>query len=341
MAVERSGLSVGIRGVVVGIENLDFVSPLKIYPAVSAPLTFALHFRRSRPFHMKLDVTEFLPGHDSAASQAAATAGRPIKYLAGASDKETLARELAQKDRIQEGLIALFTAVEPCLSYSVRAERTSKMIQRVLEARKCLHLYHYCQHPHFGLMHVGVQTWFPFRVDVCLNGRKWAAHQMNAAGLRYFQRDNCFSWVKDPLKVQSLFAGQLHTDWAKSLDGLLDQAHPLHREISRPFHPDRPLRWQKLRRGVADLWRRGQVSQASNRRYLDALASVTGTTPLWQESQPVCRPVRIDGRRFRALNPWSPEDGALLEAVSRGRRIITALLAARNANVDQLMQFAA
>jgi hypothetical protein len=40
------------------------------------------------------------------------------------------------------------------------------------------------------------------------------------------------------------------------------------------------LRWQRLRRGVADLWRGGQVSQAANRRYLEALASVTGKTPL-------------------------------------------------------------
>jgi hypothetical protein len=49
------------------------------------------------------------------------------------------------------------------------------------------------------------------------------------------------------------------------------------------------LTWQGLRRGVADLWRRAKVSEAANGRYLEALASVTGTTPLYQEAQGVCR----------------------------------------------------
>ena len=65
------------------------------------------------------------------------------------------------------------------------------------------------------------------------------------------------------------------------------------------------LRWQRLRRGVTDLWRRGQVSQAANRRYLEALASVTGKTPLRQEALSVSRPCTADRRRYRPLNPWA------------------------------------
>src|SRR5437016_10426310 len=129
----------------------------------------------------------------SAAYQAAQRAGRPIKYLQDPSvSKEDLARRLAQEDKIKEGLIALFTAVEPCWSYSVRGDRQSKEIHLVLERRKCTHLYHYYQHRDFGLTHVRVQTWFPFTVSVCLNGREWLARQMDRAGIGYEQRDNCF-----------------------------------------------------------------------------------------------------------------------------------------------------
>lgn len=121
----------------------------------------------------------------AAAYQAAAAAGRPVKYLGAAnSDKEKLARELAHQDGIQEGLIAVFTALEPCWSYSVRGDRTRQEIHLVLETRKCLPLYHYYQHRDFGLMHVRVQSWFPFTVDVCLNGRHWLARQMDRVGLR-------------------------------------------------------------------------------------------------------------------------------------------------------------
>ena len=57
------------------------------------------------------------------AYQAAANAGRPLKYMGNNQlSKEDLARYLAHRDKIKEGLIAIFTAVEPCLSYSVRGD---------------------------------------------------------------------------------------------------------------------------------------------------------------------------------------------------------------------------
>src|SRR6266404_8192239 len=105
-----------------------------------------------------------------AATQAAQKAGRPIQYLnSGAIYKEELARQIAQRDKISSGLIGLFMAVEPCLSYAIRKDRARQQIKLVLETRKCSHLYHYYLDPEFGLMHVRVQSWFPFTVDICLN----------------------------------------------------------------------------------------------------------------------------------------------------------------------------
>ena len=129
-----------------------------------------------------------------AATQSAKRAGRPIEYLNSPTIcKEELARHIAQRDQISSGLIGLFTAVEPCLSYSVRKDHTSKQIKLVLETRKCTHLYHYYLHPEFGLMHVRLQSWFSFTVDICLNARHWLARQMDRLGLGYEQRDNCLS----------------------------------------------------------------------------------------------------------------------------------------------------
>ena len=149
---------------------------------------------------------------------AAEQAGRPVQYLQTPElSKEELARRLARQDRISEGLIAWFTAVEPCWSYSVRGDRQSKEIHLVLEKRKCTHLYHYCQHPDFGLMPVQVQTWFPFTVYVCLNGREWLARQMDRAGIDYEQRDNGFVKVSDPQAAQALWDQQRRTDWNRTL----------------------------------------------------------------------------------------------------------------------------
>jgi hypothetical protein len=78
-----------------------------------------------------------------------------------------------------------------------------------------------------------------------------------------------------------------------------------------------PLEWLPLRKGLADVYRRAQVSQAANARYLEALAEVQATTPLVELTRPICQPTQWAGKRVRALQPWAPADAALLAAVSR------------------------
>jgi hypothetical protein len=75
--------------------------------------------------------------------------------------------------------------------------------------------------------------------------------------------------------------------------------------------------WRPLRKGVADVRRRAQISDAANKRYLDALAEVEATEPLGKLTDAICRPTEWNGKRVRALQPWSPADAALLAAVHR------------------------
>jgi len=82
--------------------------------------------------------------------------------------------------------------------------------------------------------------------------------------------------------------------------------------------PRGPKEWRYLRKGVADLHRRAQVSQAANERYLEALAAVEQTRALGELAAGLCRPVTWNGRRVRALNPLSSEDARLLESINRG-----------------------
>jgi hypothetical protein len=86
---------------------------------------------------------------------------------------------------------------------------------------------------------------------------------------------------------------------------------------SKEGNPDGKKSWLRLRKGVADLHRRAEVSQKSNERYLEALASVEHDQPLGATVQPICEPTEFKGRRVRALQPLSPDDSLLLETVSR------------------------
>jgi hypothetical protein len=76
--------------------------------------------------------------------------------------------------------------------------------------------------------------------------------------------------------------------------------------------------WRILRKGVADMSRRAQVSQAANERYLESLAAIEETTPLGELVQNLCCPVRWKKTRCRALNPLAGPDARLLEVVYRG-----------------------
>jgi hypothetical protein len=70
--------------------------------------------------------------------------GRPIRYLSSSiTNKEDIAREIARADGIEQGLICILTAVEPCLSYEIVRDRDSKFLDLKPRHRKCLFLYHY------------------------------------------------------------------------------------------------------------------------------------------------------------------------------------------------------
>jgi hypothetical protein len=107
-------------------------------------------------------------------------------------------------------------------------------------------------------------------------------------------------------------------------------------KVLRPPHdnPDGVLAWRPMRKGVADLHRRAELSQRSNERYLEALSAVEDVTPCARLFDAVARPVVDDGRRFRALRIGDPLDLALLEAISRGEFVTAGF---RNRDLRQLL----
>jgi hypothetical protein len=173
-----------------------------------------------------------------AASEAVARAtGRPVEYLPSPKTrKEDYARRIAERDGIRDGLISVLKCVEPCWSFTLRGNRQTKKLEFRSEPRQCLHVYHYYQHPVFGFLYARLQTWFPFTIQVGINGRAWLARQMDAAGLAYRRHDNCFTWLQDVERAQALMAEQSRRNWPQALDGV--------RRLVHPSHPDVLGKWQ-------------------------------------------------------------------------------------------------
>jgi hypothetical protein len=102
----------------------------------------------------------------------------------------------------------------------------------------------------------------------------------------------------------------------------------------REGDPEGGRAWRVMRRGVGDMARRAEVSKASNQRYLQALSAASTVVPLFEWTTKVCRPIKRQGRRYRALNPFSPSDAALLRAVSHGEFAINGF---RNRDLRRLL----
>lgn len=158
--------------------------------------------------------------------------GRPVQYVASSgTSKEDLARAIAVRDGITEGLVCVLTCVEPCRTFDVYRNRVTRQLDLVMRWRQCLFLYHYWIDRELGFLNARIQTWLPFPMQVCLNGREWLARQLSAAGVAFVRHDNCFPWVADWAHAQQLLDAQLHTDWRPLLDRIAAALNPVHATI--------------------------------------------------------------------------------------------------------------
>jgi hypothetical protein len=366
------------------------------------------------------------------AEEMAQKLGRPVIYLESPkSSKEEIARNIMEKDRIEQGLICVLTCVEPCKSFDIRRDRPSKHLLLVPAERKCLHLYFYYMDREFGLMHIRIQTWLPFTIQVCINGREWLARQMDREAIKYEQRDNCFTHIGDFTRAQELSDRLCRRKWAPLLNAWAGRLNPciarksslaLHgyywsirqgeyatdvvfrdsaslrevypqliRHAIDHFGSDDVLRflgrrmnsrsngevrseltrreegirikhwveensikmydkqgsvlriettinnprrfkvrrmgtrqgrrvmtWLPLRRGVADMRRRVQLSRAANGRYLEALSMVEDRKAICSVLDPVSQRLQTNGRRYRALHPISADEAKWFQVLLRG-----------------------
>jgi hypothetical protein len=358
--------------------------------------------------------------------------GRPYVYLPSSkASKEELALQIVERDGIKQGLICVFACVEPCQSFDLKKDRVSKHLKLVSKERKCLHLYFYYLDREFGLMHVRLQTWLPFTIQVCLNGREWLGRKMDRAGITYTKRDNCFTYIADLKRAQQLMDRLSERNWGRFLDALAQKVNPwihprtgldvrsyywsvrqgeyatdvmfrspkklaeiyplllrhamfqfgseevmrfLQRRTNQRFagaassdlqrrlegirvkhrveensikmydkqgsvlriettinNPRRfkvhrsgitrgkkVKKWLPMRKGIADIRRRVELSRAANGRYLDALSVVGLETPSYRLLDRVNHAVKKVRRRFRALRPISPDDASLFQAILHG-----------------------
>ena len=120
--------------------------------------------------------------------------------LACSETLKAQARAIAQRDGVTTGLVCVFSAQESSNSFRLRYGEGRPRLTSCKP--RCLCLYFYYLDRDFGLMHVRIPTWFPFTVQVCMNGHEWLARKMDRHGIDYTQVDNAFARIAEPQRAQ-------------------------------------------------------------------------------------------------------------------------------------------
>ena len=181
------------------------------------------------------DFKRFVQEHSDKLKQhakaVAEKAGRPYVHLSSPVRKEAMAREIAERDGVKKGLVCILAAVEACRSFKLIYGDGHPDI--VGARRKCLCLYFYLIDREFGFMHVRIPTWFPFDVQVCMNGHDWLAIKMDRHGIAYSRIDNAFLRVEDARRAQRFADGFIRKNWHRILSAFARRVNPLLGSILR------------------------------------------------------------------------------------------------------------
>jgi hypothetical protein len=165
---------------------------------------------------------EWLKAH---AQGVAEGAGRPFEHLSTSQRMEQNARVMAEKEQIREGLVCVYSTMETCRTFRVGYGDGRPVVKTDL--RRSLVLYYYLMDREFGLMHVKIQTWCPFTVQVYVNGHEWLARKLQEEKIAFRKVDNAFVEVADMARAQQCARGFWRRDWPKLLDRLAERVNPL------------------------------------------------------------------------------------------------------------------
>jgi hypothetical protein len=186
--------------------------PLTNGPALEGFVDHVLRIRRCDFMAFAEEQSESLVEH---AKQMARDAGAEYVYLQGAHRKDKLVDQILRQRPISEGLICVLCCMECCPSFRLAS---GKDRPRLVNARRQQRvLYFYFLDPALGLIHIRLTTWFPFTVQVYVNGHSWLAQQMLGKRLGFTQQDNAFTALKPhsywPIRSSTRTGGRSSTAW--------------------------------------------------------------------------------------------------------------------------------
>lgn len=161
--------------------------------------------------------------------------GRPIQYLASPKErKEDIAKKILSESPIDDGLICVLKTLESCKTAKVYGSDSGKLVVKSCYT-KCLHYYLYYLDKVYGFMFVKIQTWFPFNIQVYINGREMMKSVFDKNNISYQCYDNSFTHISDVAKAQALADKFDSKKLCKSLDAFARSINPFLDTVQNTF----------------------------------------------------------------------------------------------------------
>ena len=151
-----------------------------------------------------------------------------LQYLkSGKEDKQLLVKEALEKSNDKVGLIAAFSAVEVCRTSTIQANHETKKLEPTIKNTKCKHYYLYYNDEQFGLMFFKIQTWFPYNVQIYINGREYCSKLFDKNNIKYEMFNNSFSYIDNFDNAQKIADNILNKKLSDSFDNIVSKINIL------------------------------------------------------------------------------------------------------------------
>jgi len=150
--------------------------------------------------------------------------------------KEKLAHERQRTEQIENGLIGVWSCLESGSSFRAHYCKKTGYPQLKNYQTRCKHLYFYFDHNDFGFMNIRLQTWFPYHIQICLNGREWLRRCLEQQeNVHFLAQGNKFLHISDYSVAQRLLDKQMDVRFAKLLNGFTPIVFPMMQDILGPY----------------------------------------------------------------------------------------------------------
>jgi len=291
-----------VKGVLTGFDRIVFkgtILPLAHADGAMSFLRWRGVLNRDYKKWMRAQTDALVTAVDRYAQE---QSGRPITHLnTWRMDKEDLARKRQSQTGIQTGLIGVWSCQESCWSYRARycAQKGYPQLHRY--TTQCKHLYLYIDHKHYGWMSIRLQTWFPYHIQVALNGREWLRRRLEARQVGFLRQRNKFLHVEDYGLAQRYLDQQLDRKWPHLLRGFLPVAFPSMTQTLGPHLSYYWTLWQS--EWASDLIMDTPAELTATMASLLRHALITGnsTRVLRYLGRPLTAAGRADGRSNHAV----------------------------------------